>query len=210
MSPSPGCANANSALARIARRSPQTSSLVAGLCALSLLAIAVSLVEPVASQGAAPSAAMQLLRTSLTATLAVTLLTGPGIAIRAWRPDWLAPMTYLTLPGLALLIIIGLADWLLTANLQVSLPEIADPGLVAVVIAIAFTALRRREPMNEAVSVAERQALVVYAVVLAVDNSARYAERVDRPVAAQRGDSGWRGAGRRVPANPSPSPVGFG
>jgi hypothetical protein len=152
----------------MARRSPQTSSLVAGLCGLSLLAIAVSLIQPAASQGAAPSAAMQLLRTALTATLAMTLLTGPGIAIRAWRPGWLVPMTYLALPGLALLIVIGLADWVLTANLQVSLPAIADPGLVAIVVAIAFTALRRRQPMNESVSVAERQALMVYAVVLAV------------------------------------------
>jgi hypothetical protein len=154
--------------ARMVRRSPQTSTLLAVLCLLSLLAIAVNLVQPVASQGAAASQVMQLLRTALTAVLAATLLAGPGIAIRAWRPGWLASMTYLALPGLALLIVAGLVDWALTAGFHLSLPLITDPWLVAVIVVTGFTALRRPEAVNAAVSVAERHVLVVYGIVLSV------------------------------------------
>src|SRR5438105_8166965 len=142
------------------------SILLLCLCGLSLIALALGVVSPVHLESASPNPIVQLIRTVLTAVLVVTVLIGPGIVLRAWRPRWLPSLTYVPLPGLATLIVAGLVTWALARTVSPKL--VSDVWLAAALVLIAALALRRPPRIDRALSRAERRTLGVAGLLLAV------------------------------------------
>jgi hypothetical protein len=136
------------------------------VCAISLIAIAIGWLSPVRGESAAPSAISALIRTAVTAVLVVTVLLGPGIAIRACRPRMLPSITFLAFPGLALLVLAGLTSWALARTINPQL--ISDLWLGPVVAGVGMCAVVRGGALDRALSPGERRAIVVYALVLCV------------------------------------------
>src|SRR5438105_2021680 len=148
------------------RSAGRLSVLLACLCGVSLVALVLGVVTPVRFESASPSAAMQLIRTGLTAVLVLTVLIGPGIMLRAWRPRWMPSLTYVPLPGLATLIVAGLVTWALARNVSPKL--VSDAFLAAALLVIATPALARARHVDGALSRPERRTLAVAGLLLAV------------------------------------------
>src|SRR5207302_3222654 len=124
------------------------SILLLCLCGLSLIALALGVVSPVHLESASPNPIVQLIRTVLTAVLVLTVLIGPGIMLRAWRPRWMPSLTYVPLPGLATLIVAGLVTWALARNVSPKL--VSDAFLAAALLVIATPALARARHVDGA------------------------------------------------------------
>src|SRR5438105_7818838 len=148
------------------RSAGRLSVLLACLCGVSLIALLLGVVSPVRLESASPNAAMQLVRTGLTAVLVMTVLIGPGIVLRALRPKWMSALTYVPLPGLATLIIAGVVTWGLARTISPKL--VSDACLGAELLVIAVSALARERHVDGALSPPERRTLGVAGLLLAV------------------------------------------
>lgn len=143
---------------------PNFNHVALGCCLLALAGVFAGAALPVRLEGPAPGSAGQLARTAFSVAASLSLLFGPGLAVRRWRPGSLSSLTYLPLPGLVLLELIGLLTWAAAGHVSAHLVSAAALG--ACLLGLSAAALWRRE--QPLLTPAELRALAIAAVVLLV------------------------------------------
>lgn len=111
-----------------------TANLVGiGACLLTLGGFAFAPLRPPSGGN---GSLIVLLEYSLTIISGVTLLLGPGLAVRVLRPKRRIPLGYVFLPGLALLVATALICWLSAKTVSPEVTSVAILGPVSVFLLI--------------------------------------------------------------------------
>ena len=128
---------------------------------LAVLACALGLLTPPPEgiHGKRTEQALDLVRITATAGLAVTLLLGPGIFLRASSDRWRkVRLAFLPLPGAALLFITGGLAWALAGTIE---PRIVSIAVFAPLLGLLFGGLLRTGPDDMFDSEEQRVLLIV-------------------------------------------------
>src|ERR1700737_4624835 len=103
---------------RGAALSSASNRALLALCAASLIGLLVNVAFPARNITSHSAAAEQLGRTALAPLLAVVVVVGPGLALKARNLRLMPSMSYLALPGIGLLSGMGLLSWLLASRMS--------------------------------------------------------------------------------------------